>query len=317
MRDSKRARIARSLYLDELRDHEIYNRFARTTKQKELRLLLEKITRMEKRHMEIWADIAGGEGALPKKANGVTRLKFYLYLIARKLFGIAFILMLLGRNEMIALNKYKEVMTSEGLSEKEKRGLATIIKDEKASEAEIRERTKDYKGHLDYIGSIVLGLNDGLVEVLAAVAGIAVVATSSFVVVIAGVIIGVAGTMSMAGGVYLSSKSENLVEESDSDGKTEGRGRPIKEALYTGACYFFGALLSVIPFALGLNGFAGIIAAVILVSITLTVASFVIAVVSGTRVRHRVAEMLAISLGAVIVTVILGSIARIYFGVAI
>ena len=206
--------------------------------------------------------------------------------------------------------KYVEPLIRKGSTDK----LKTIIKDEEAGEQELQDNLNDYSEHFDYIKSIVFGLNDGLVEILAVVAGLAVVATSPFVVVIGGIIVGISGTLSMAGGAYLSSKSYNLVEEEKKG--TQASNSPFKDAAYTGIFYFLGSLSSVVPFAAGLSGFAGILTAIIIVSIVLVLASAVIGIVSKTSIKRRSLEMLTISLGAAFVTIILGIILRSY-GIAI
>ena len=132
--------------------------------------------------------------------------------------------------------------------------------------------------------------------------------------VIGGIIVGISGTLSMAGGAYLSSKSYNLVEEEKKG--TRASNSPFKDAAYTGIFYFLGSLSSVVPFAAGLSGFAGILTAIIIVSIVLVLASAVIGIVSKTSIKRRSLEMLTISLGAAFVTIILGIILRSY-GIAI
>lgn len=315
MKESERLRLARKLYLDELVDYEIFSRLAKSEKDRSLRILLGRLARMERAHMGLWAEIAGRKEPELGFGSWIVMLRVYAYLIARKILGVAFITMLLGKGEMEALGRYNEVMKSFGQSAIDRKRLDTIIADERYNEADLKEKIREYRGQLNYIRSIVFGLNDGLVEILAAVAGIAVVASSGIIVIIAGIIIGVSGTLSMAGGSYLSAKSHNLLEEAKEE--DEAQIRPGHEAMYTGVYYFLGSLVSIVPFALGLSGFAGIIWAVILVSLVLTTVSVIVAVVSGTSIGKRVFEMLAISLGAVVVTVVLGTIARVYFGVVI
>lgn len=317
MKDRDKARLVRSLYLDELADYEIFKRLAEGEKDGNLKVLLGRLARMERAHMKIWAEIAGKKEPELHARGFMIMIKVYAFLLARSILGVAFITMLLGTEEMDALEEYTGVMENVQLSPKEKRLLDIVIADERYNEIDLKERIREYRGQLNYIRSIVFGLNDGLVEILAAVAGIAVVATSGTVVIVAGVIIGVSGTLSMAGGSYLSAKSHNLMEDIDEDGEGNTNTTPLQEALYTGVYYFLGSLVAIIPFVFGLVGVAGILVAVILVSLVLTMVSIIVAVVSGTSVQKRVFEMLAVSLGAVMVTVILGTVARVYFGIVI
>ncbi len=316
MSKAHRTALIRRLFIGEFVDYEVFSRLSRSEMDSELKVLLGRLARMEKAHMGIWARMAGGTEPSLGLYSWIAMLKVYAFLGARKLLGVAFVVMLLGRGEMEALERYTEAIEHAVLSTSDKKLLDMIIADEKYNEADIKDKIKEYKGQLNYIRSIVFGLNDGLVEILAAVSGIAVVATSGTVVVIAGIIIGVSGTLSMAGGSYLSSKSHNLVE--DLDASADGKGTtPLHEAAYTGVYYFLGSLVSILPFMAGLVGFTGILVAVLLVSLVLTTVSTIVAVVSGTSIRRRVLEMLGISLGAVAVTILLGGIARTYFGVVI
>ena len=322
MKDSERLKLVRELYLHEMADYEIFSRMAGAEKDKGLKVLLGRLARMEKAHMEIWEDIgeemAGKKEEMAGPGAWMVMIKVYAYLLARRILGVAFVTMLLGRGELESLERYNDAVRNSSLPKEDRKRLDTIIADEKYNEDNLKDSIRKYRGQLNYIRSIVFGLNDGLVEILAAVAGIAVVATTSGVVVIAGIIIGVSGTLSMAGGSYLSAKSHNLVEDIDEDGVSRSHHTtPAKEALYTGVYYFMGSLVAVMPFIFGLVGFEGIISAVIAVSIVLTTVSVIVAVVSGSSVSRRIFEMLAISLGAVVVTVILGTIARVYFGVVI
>jgi VIT1/CCC1 family predicted Fe2+/Mn2+ transporter len=92
---------------------------------------------------------------------------------------------------------------------------------------------------------------------------------------------------------------------------------PIKAAYHCGAYYFLGALIAVFPFLVGLHGIEGIALSIVLVCAALTVVSAIVAITSGTSVRRRAFEMLAISLGAAFVTILFGTFARLYFGVSI
>ncbi len=307
--------LVRKLYISELLDYEIYSRLADAEENAELKHLLKKLANTDKRHMHLWGKAASITE--PYVASRFARLKISAYLIAERLLGAPFVLMILSKNEISALERYTNAIKGKRLNAEDSKRLSLIIKEERENQAEIQEKAVKYSSQLSNIKSIVLGLNDGLVEVLAAVAGIAAIASSSVIVALAGIIIGISGTLSMAGGVYLSAKSHGLLGEDEVDYDVKGNSTPFSEALYTGIYYFIGAFVSVLPFLLGLSGFEGIITSVILASLVLTTASVLIAVASGTSIRKRVFEMLAISLGAVAITVILGTIARLYFGIVI
>ena len=69
------------------------------------------------------------------------------------------------------------------------------------------------------VRDVIFGANDGLVSILALVAGVYGAVTESHLILIAGVAGAVAGAISMGAGAYLSSKSEKEVTEKESEKK--------------------------------------------------------------------------------------------------
>ena len=69
------------------------------------------------------------------------------------------------------------------------------------------------------VRDVIFGANDGLVSILALVAGVYGASTESHSILIAGIAGAVAGAISMGAGAYLSAKSENEVTEKESERK--------------------------------------------------------------------------------------------------
>ena len=69
------------------------------------------------------------------------------------------------------------------------------------------------------VRDVIFGANDGLVSILALVAGVYGAVTESHLILIAGVAGAIAGAISMGAGSYLSSKSEKEVTEKESERK--------------------------------------------------------------------------------------------------
>jgi VIT1/CCC1 family predicted Fe2+/Mn2+ transporter len=69
------------------------------------------------------------------------------------------------------------------------------------------------------VRDVIFGANDGLVSILALVAGVYGAITDSHTILVAGLAGAVAGSISMGAGSYLSSKSEKEVTEKESDRK--------------------------------------------------------------------------------------------------
>lgn len=80
------------------------------------------------------------------------------------------------------------------------------------------------------VRDVIFGANDGLVSILALVAGVYGAITESHAILIAGIAGAVAGAISMGAGAYLSSKSEKEVIEKESERKgIRKKGTPEEE----------------------------------------------------------------------------------------
>ncbi len=286
-------RIEEEFLRDELSDYALYEGTERREKDPELRALVSRLKETELRHARIWAELLGIKGIGAVAAPFPLRLKVYAYGIVRRFLGIAFVTKLLERHEREGLRDYRTLVEGQGFSKGTLAKIRGIIKDEEEHEGTLLKQVQKHEAVIDYTRSIVFGMNDGLVEILAVVAGIAMVATTGFVVALTGVIVGISGTLSMAAGAYISSKSENVVDKSLEKGRLKAT-TPAREAYYTGIFYFIGALIATYPFIFGAAGAPGIIVSVASVSIALTLASVLIAVMSDTSIKTRVLEMLAI-----------------------
>jgi VIT1/CCC1 family predicted Fe2+/Mn2+ transporter len=78
---------------------------------------------------------------------------------------------------------------------------------------------------LKYVGSVVLGLNDALVEFTGTLAGLTFAIRDTQITAVATLIIGVAASLSMGASEYLSQRSDG------------GPSDPLRAAVYTGAAY--------------------------------------------------------------------------------
>lgn len=88
---------------------------------------------------------------------------------------------------------------------------------------------------VDFTGSIVLGMNDGLIELTGVLVGFSSVFNNLQVVALSGTITGISAALSMASSAYMQARHE------------EGK-HPTKAALYTGVAYFVVVMLLVSPY---------------------------------------------------------------------
>ncbi|MEM3670566.1 MAG: VIT1/CCC1 transporter family protein [Thermoprotei archaeon] len=307
---------AKTLFWGEVADYWLYRRLSASESNSDLSHLFSELAETEKKHAEIWSKISGTTSkSVFEKMPAKVSLRVWFYLLTKWLLGIGFVTKLLERNEDRALEYYRGKLQDPSTSPTRKELLQEVLADEEGHETKLVAETDKHAKDLNYTRSIVFGLNDGLVEILAVVTGLAVVSTSALVVAISAIVVGLAGTFSMAAGAYVSSRSSELVTaatESESNST-----KPVKEAYYTGVFYFLGAIIATLPFFLGVTGIAGIVTSVIVVSLILSAASAVIAIISETSVKTRVLEMLFVSLGAAVVTIVIGTVVRYHFGIVI
>jgi len=121
---------------------------------------------------------------------------------------------------------------------------------------------------LNYIGSVVLGLNDALVELTGALAGFTFAFQNTQLIAVTGLITGISASLSMSSSGYLSMLQE-----------TGERDRALKSAFYTGLAYVLTVVVLITPFLLLANPFVSLVvslvAAVMIIFILITIFSVV------------------------------------------
>lgn len=82
-----------------------------------------------------------------------------------------------------------------------------IAQEEREHEEKLIEMLDEER--LQYVGAMVLGLNDALVELTGTLAGLSFALQNNRLIALSGLITGISATFSMAASSYLSAKSEN------------------------------------------------------------------------------------------------------------
>ena len=167
-----------------------------------------------------------------------------------------------------------------------------------------KEKLLEHSPMLNNIRSLIFGMNDGLVEILGAVAGFAAALQQPTLVIAAGFIVAIAGTLSMTGGAYLSVDYEKSIYKKKKTDSSKAA------AFYTGIAYIIGALVPLLPFLFGASGYYALGVSIIITAIILSIVSTVISIVSDTPILERMVKTLLISLGIVAITITLGVYAR-------
>ncbi len=222
------------------------------------------------------------------------KLKIWWYLLITRALGITFGIKLMENGEESAQSAYLRL--AEILPE-----LAKIAHDEDEHEKALIVMLNEER--LKYAGSIVLGLNDALVELTGALAGFTFALQDSRLIAAVGMITGIAASLSMAASEYLSTKTESV-----------GRS-PSKAAFYTGFAYIITVLILIIPFLALENAFFSLGVAIISALMIIMAFTFYISIVKETSFRERFLEMAAISLGIASLSFLIGFFVREFIGI--
>ena len=224
--DAQQAAL-RSQLRNELTEAVVYEALARRQPAGPNQDLLARIATEERNHAKQLSSLLGEEG----KAS---TLKAYKSIIVARLFGLTFGLKLMEKGEGRAGDAYRAF--SGDLPQ-----LAAIADDEDAHENALLSMLDDER--LNYMGAIVLGLNDALVELTGALAGFTFALSGSRLIAITGLITGLAAAMSMAASAFLSARA---------DGEATDR-HPGKTACYTGIAYVLTVCVLILPYLLLAN----------------------------------------------------------------
>lgn len=271
---------------NEITEHIIYKRISKKLKGKNKKTL-EKISDDELRHYEQWKEYTG-EDVNPDK------FVIFKYLVLAKILGLTFVIKMLERNEEEVQDVYKAVI-------KEFPKAKSILKDEVIHEKLLIDMIEEEK--INYIGSMVLGLNDALVELTGALAGLTFALQNTRLVGIAGIITGISASLSMSASEYLSQKSEKADKS------------PFKASFYTGLAYVLTVLILVFPYFVVLNHYIALSITIFNGIIIILIFTFFVSVVKNIKFNKLFLEMLMISLGVAIASFGIGTLVRKFINV--
>lgn len=262
----------------EITDYLVYSKLATKQKDEHNRTLLEKIALDELRHYQFL------EKLTKQKVNPNRFTVMFFFLLAR-IFGLTFGIKLLERGEEKQQSIYHELV---GKVE----GIERLIADEEEHEKQLIDTLNEEK--LKYVSSIVLGLNDALVELTGTLAGLTFALDNARTVGLAGLITGIAASLSMASSEYLSSKEE------------ESKSFALKSALYTGVAYIFAVIFMILPYFLFATSLVSLLVTLTVVVLIIFVFNYYISVAKDYSFKKRFFEMVTISLGVAALSFVIG-----------
>ena len=273
--------------INEITEYHIYRKLAETSKDSNKKVL-NKIAEDELRHYNFWKTYTKKE-ASPKK------ITIWFYYIIPRLLGLTFGLKLMERGEELAQKAYNELS-------KTILKVREIEKEEKEHENNLINMINEEK--IKYVGSIVLGLNDALVELTGAIAGFTFAFQNTKIVGAAALVTGIAASFSMSASEYLSTK-------------TEDKESPVKASIYTGIAYIIAVIALVIPYFLLKNYYFALGFTLINAIIIIFLFTFYISVAKEVSFKKRFFEMAVLSFGVAALTFIIGLIIRVFLQIDI
>lgn len=167
----------------------------------------------------------------------------------------------------------------------------------------LRPRLAKGDKYSEYISAIVLGMNDALVEMTGTLAGLTMALNNNKLVALAGLITGVAATLSMAA-------SEFLAEEAGSNELS-----PCVAAMYTGITYLLMVSLLLCPYLLLSSPMGALALCLAIAALTIFVFTFVIAKLRQTDFLPCFFRMLCISSGVSALAFAISWAARSFWGI--
>lgn len=276
----------------ELTEHRIYQAMGKIISDRHNAEVISCMANDELRHYQFWKDKTGRD----VKPD---RLKMWAYYVVTRLLGLSFGIKLMERGENMAGRAYEEL--SEYVPD-----VAEIAHEEKEHEMSCAGMFKEER--IKYAGSIVLGLNDALVELTGAVAGLTFALKDSQLVALAALITGIAASMSMAASEYLSTRTAEISPEEK---------HPVKAALYTGGAYIVAVIVLIIPYLLLSSLYASLAWTLANALVIILAFTFYISVAKGYDFRRRFGEMVAVSMGIAAVSFVVGLLLRRVMGVEV
>jgi VIT1/CCC1 family predicted Fe2+/Mn2+ transporter len=267
---------------NELTEYYIYDKLSRSIKDTKNSTILKSISEDELRHHNSWKDLTG-------RSVNPYKFKIWFFYFIAKIFGITFAIKLMEMGEGEAQINYGEIAKTIPSADR-------IMQDENDHESELIAMIDEER--LRYLGAIVRGMNEALVELTGVLSGLTLAFQESNLIVAAGLITGLAMSLSLGGTEYLATKSE------------ETHQRPLKAALYTGFANFITVLFLIYPYIVFDNLYLSLSIMIVNAIIVIYVFNYYISVAKEVSFRRSFLEMAIVSLGIAAVTFAIGYLVK-------
>jgi vacuolar iron transporter family protein len=259
---------------NEITEYIIYLKLASIIKDQNNKEILQKIGEEELEHARFWQQYSNVEA----KPN---RWKIFKFIWISRILGLTFGVKLMEKGETNAEINYIEI--AKVIPEAQK-----IAEDEDRHETALIEMLREER--LEYIGSVVLGLNDALVELTGSLAGFSLALQNTKIIAMAGLISGIAAGLSMAASEYLSTKTEVTHEKA------------LRSSIYTGIAYLITVVFLILPYLIFAHYLVCLVITLIIALLIILIFNYYLSVAKDYDFKKRFLEMAVISLGVATLT---------------
>jgi vacuolar iron transporter family protein len=290
MLNEKLLNVVKSMQKNEITGYHAYQMIAKKVKDSHNKSLILNMAGEEMKHYQIWKSYTN----VDIKPN---HLQLFIYSISNLVFGFTFTLKIMEKLEDKANELY--VSYSADLPEAKK-----ISEEEEAHENELIAMLDEDR--LKYVGSMVLGLNDALVELTGTLAGLSLALQDTKLIALSGLVTGISATLSMMSSEYLSSRSE-------------GAEHPFKAASYTGIMYIAAVILLVLPYLLfdSEHYLWALATMIVIVLLIILVFTYYVSVAQDLPFKKRFMEMATISISVAAIAFVIGLLVKQLLGIEV
>lgn len=280
--------IITKMQQNELNESVIYKKIAKFAKGDINKETLTRLANEEFAHYQIWQKYTNKE-LKPKKA------KVFFYTLIARVLGFTFAVKLMEKGEGGAQAEYSRIESEvpesvaiRSQEEEHEQALLAILDEES----------------LQYVGSMVLGLNDALVELAGSLAGFTFALQNTKLVALSGLIVGISATFSMASSEFLAAKSE-------------GRTDALKSCSYTGIAYLITVILLILPYLLfePTQYIPALVCMLLIIVLIIAGFTYYTSVAKDQPFKSRFLEMAIISIGVAVISFVVGLLAKKFLGI--
>lgn len=275
---------------DEETDRLIYEFMSKKDKNPENKKILNRMAIEEREHAKMWKSFT------KKDVKPDLKLVFW-YKFLTIIMGFTFVMKIIQKGEVNAVSKYAHIIDEVPEAKK-------IADDEHRHEIELINMLDEER--LQYVGAIVLGLNDALVELTGTIAGLSFALMNTRIVALSGIITGISATLSMAASNYLAERAE-------------GNPNALKSSIYTGVAYLITVALLVTPYLIFPNEMwlGALVSMLLIVIFIILFFNYYISVAKDLPFMKRFIEMAGISLSVAAISFVIGILVKNFLGIDI